>query len=232
MIIQWQGGTSPVIATRPPAIPQTRRQGWVVWEHQIRIFAEAFLRTYRLPRGKITILDAGCGIGSALPIFRTAYPEAELFGCDLDPDHILECEWRWGTFAKLACEDVQKIEGYWSVIYLSNVLEHLDEPWAVARRLSGMCDVLYVMVPYRETCEGLPITAATGGEHKHFFTEQSFDRLCDDSLQVTSKVVRTPGAWGITRRRELAYRAKAVLQRRPFDKQRQIIYRIAGRLAL
>jgi len=115
------------------------------------------------------------------------------------------------------------------VIYISNVLEHLDDPLAVAKRLSRMCDVLYVMVPYRETRDGSPITAETGGAHKHYFSKRSFDSLGKDSFQITCKVVRTPGAWGVRRRREWAYRVKAFLRRHPFDKQRQIIYRITRR---
>jgi len=39
----------------------------------------------------ITLLDAGCGIGSALHEIHNIYPNAILYGCDNDPDHYNEC---------------------------------------------------------------------------------------------------------------------------------------------
>jgi len=106
MIITRDGSEFARVLAGPPPIPEERRQVWAQWDKQIEIFALTFLRAFRLPRGNFSLLDAGCGIGTALAVFHRAYPQAELFGCDLDPDHISECEWRWGTFAKLICEDI------------------------------------------------------------------------------------------------------------------------------
>ena len=96
-----------------------------------------------------TLLDFGCALGDALPVYRAHFPKAKLMGVDFSSRAIEACRLRYGsigTFLEGGCETVPDVD----VIVASNVLEHLPADREVARSLLLKCRELYVVVPYQE----------------------------------------------------------------------------------
>lgn len=97
-----------------------------------------------------TILDFGCGLGDAIPVYREHFPKARLMGLDISSAAIEQCRRRHGTVAEFHQGGPGDIPPGVDVIIASNVLEHLDSEMEVVRRLMRKCADLYVVVPYRE----------------------------------------------------------------------------------
>lgn len=96
-----------------------------------------------------TIVDFGCGLGDALPIYKTCFPSAKLIGVDHSNAAILECQKAFAgiaTFVHGDAESVPKVD----VIVASNVLEHITDDKTVIEILLSKCSELYVFVPYKE----------------------------------------------------------------------------------
>ena len=96
-----------------------------------------------------TLMDFGCGLGDAMPVYRERYPRARLIGVDICAAAIEICKERYGSFAHFEQGDADCVPGA-DVIVSSNVLEHLDDDCAIARHLMAKCGHLYVITPYRE----------------------------------------------------------------------------------
>lgn len=117
---------------------------------QTRQFAEAQIPLLDLPRSfSGRLCDFGCGAGDAIPVYRQAFPSAELIGIDFSHDAIRLCEERYGDIAQFRCcgaGDVPRVEA----IICSNVLEHIDNDEAVLDALLARCEKAFVIVPYKE----------------------------------------------------------------------------------
>lgn len=88
------------------------------------------------PDEKIRILDVGCACGANLLHIKNQYKEAELYGIELNP-HAAE---NATTFAQMLMADIEsaKLEyppGFFDYIILADILEHLQNPWEVLKRL-------------------------------------------------------------------------------------------------
>lgn len=117
---------------------------------QTREFALAQVRRLPLPRDFAgVLLDFGCGLGDALPVYRATWPNAKLVGVDFSADAIEQCKRRHGDVASFVRADHTDCPAA-DVIVCSNVMEHLDDDLGVARALAARCRTLYVVVPYRE----------------------------------------------------------------------------------
>ncbi len=135
---------------------------------QTRSFAEAQIKYIKLGRNfNGTILDFGCGLGDAMPVYRMAYPHASLVGADISSAAIKQCVEKYGEIASFICSDHEGIPNA-DVIISSNVLEHLDNDVQVAQSLTRKCDKLFITVPYREE---LLIEEHVNTYHKHYFKE-------------------------------------------------------------
>ncbi len=98
---------------------------------------------------KGTILDFGCGLGDAIPVYKEYFPEAQFIGVDISSSAIDSCRMKYGSIADFIhgdCGVVPEVD----VIMASNVFEHLSGDREIARRLLGKCKHLYIIVPYRE----------------------------------------------------------------------------------
>ena len=119
-------------------------------EEQTRYFAEAQCRFFRMHRNfSGTILDFGCGLGDAFPVYRKFFPKAKLLGVDFSESAIEICKQKYGDFVEFVrgeARDVPEVD----IIVASNVLEHLKNDKEITNILCGKCKELYLTVPYRE----------------------------------------------------------------------------------
>jgi SAM-dependent methyltransferase len=144
------------------------------WENlggrtQTRDFAEAQSKYIALPKKFAgTLLDFGCGLGDAIPVYRKYFPAARLVGVDFSEAAIDKCRESYGSIAQFVCGDHQGCPEA-DVIVTSNVLEHLENDQEVASILLSKSKELYIVVPYREQY--------LIDEHLRAYDKHSFDAL-------------------------------------------------------
>lgn len=145
---------------------------------QTRWFALAQVRRMPLPRDFTgTIVDFGCGLGDAIPVYRRCFPRAELVGVDISAGAIASCRAKYGSVAKFRQGD-HAAAPECDVVIASNVLEHLDGHEQVATALLRKCRDLFVAVPYREHL------IHRRGEHVNTYDEHSFADLPRCSARI------------------------------------------------
>jgi SAM-dependent methyltransferase len=117
---------------------------------QTRAFANSQVSKLNIPSDfSGTILDFGCGLGDAMPIYHKAYPKAKLIGLDISEEAIKKCCDKYGHIAEFICgdyKDVPKVD----IIISSNVFEHLSNDKLIAKHLLDKCQQLNIIVPYQE----------------------------------------------------------------------------------
>lgn len=129
-----------------------------------------------LPRdfsGKI--LDFGCALGDAIPIFKEAFPHAKFTGIDISEEAIKICKENYGQIAKFISGTHTDIDQT-DVIIASHVMEHITDDRKVVEHLLKKCKALYIIVPYKEN----PLYH----EHVNYYEEDYFD-----VFEVLNKVV-------------------------------------------
>jgi SAM-dependent methyltransferase len=143
---------------------------------QTRNFAESQVRYLRLGRDfDGSLLDFGCGLGDAIPVYNRCFPKARLFGGDISQSAIERCQEKYGDMATFIRGDAGSMPNV-KVIVASNVLEHLTDDIGAARQLLSRCGELYLVVPYREW----PLYK----EHVHTYDEHYFSLLGECEYQV------------------------------------------------
>jgi len=172
------------------------------------------------------VLDVGCALGDAIPVWRGYYPDAELFGCDVAEVCIARCIQQFGKLAKFFKAGFEDLRGKWDVIYCSNVLEHFETPAAIAEVLLRHCKILYVMTPYRELRGGHVLTADGSSFHVVSLFRETFDSI--PGATVRSRVIRAPGAWSLPWSREIEWQLHRVLCPSLGPPPRQIVYTITS----
>lgn len=133
-----------------------------------------------------TILDFGCGLGDAFPIYKRAFPKAKLIGLDISKEAIVKCNARYGHLANFICgtnDDVPTVD----IIIASNVFEHLTNDREIAIDLLKKCSKLYIIVPYNEEMYNNPKQ-----EHVNSYTEFYFE---DFTSNISFKIFSSRG-WG------------------------------------
>jgi len=137
---------------------------------QTILFAKSLAPLIKMPpRFSGTILDFGCGLGDAMPIYREQYKSASLIGADITQAGIAKCKERYGDIAQfIQCDYTQIPEA--DVIISCAVFEHLSDQMKVAKHLLTKCADLYIIVPYKEVL-------AFGAEHVNSYDENSFSEL-------------------------------------------------------
>jgi len=96
------------------------------------------------------IVDFGCALGDAMPVYKSHYPRARLVGVDISPYAIDRCRERYADLAEFICGDESSVPPA-DVVIASNVFEHLPNHIDVARQFLAKCRDLYITVPYKET---------------------------------------------------------------------------------
>jgi 2-polyprenyl-3-methyl-5-hydroxy-6-metoxy-1,4-benzoquinol methylase len=166
------------------------------------------------------ILDFGCGLGDAFPIYKKAYPKAKLIGLDISEEAILKCNEYYGHLADFICgthKDVPKVD----IIIASNVFEHLSDDKEIAKDLLRKCNQLNIIVPYNEIDHNNPMH-----EHVNFYTEFYFDDL---SNPIIYKIFISKG-WGqagIYAYYNIYFKniVRVLLGRKKLERPKQIIFK-------
>ena len=198
------------------------------WENaegraQTRDFAEALLPHLGLDdtfRG--ALLDFGCGLGDALPVYRRHLPRAELLGMDISEQAVRKCRQRYGDIAHFTQGEAAQAPAA-EVIVASNVLEHLNDDVGTARTLLARCRHLFVVVPYREW----PLDA----EHVRSYDDSSFAALRPVARVVFASRSWSEFGWRLWRKVYLK-NALLTLTGRPRRRRKlQVLYRFRGAAA-
>lgn len=168
------------------------------WDRQIRLFARYFLANAVLPKDeKFTLLDVGCGTGSALREIKRIYQQSDLYGCDIEKEHVDLSVQLNDEFGKFFCSDILRVTGFFDVVYASNILEHLPFWKDATYHLLEIARQVYVMVPYEEILEAQTQNGhAAIDMHINSFGLKSFDFLLPQGISVESRVILAPVAWG------------------------------------
>lgn len=96
-----------------------------------------------------SLLDFGCGLGDAIPIYKQAYPCARLIGIDISQSAIDQSRDKYGDIAEFMQGDHNNVPDV-DIIIASNVFEHLSNDRDIAKHLLNKCTSLFIIVPYRE----------------------------------------------------------------------------------
>lgn len=187
-------------------------------------FARAFVSQVSLSRTEeLSLLDLGCALGDAIPVFRKAFPRARLYGCDISAVSIDRCRKDFGELAEFFVGGIDDLDRRFDAIYISNVVEHIENYIEIcAELIEHWCTHLLIMVPYKELHNGKVITPELGLYHVASFDETSFDTILTDTLASSHRVFPVPGIWGESRVKSVV---KKILGR-PVDDRSQILFHL------
>jgi hypothetical protein len=224
--------------------PNTRARSELVftegghWEqnqgpNQTRRFAECLLEHVRMPWSDFSLLDVGCALGDALPVWHRTYPTAKLYGCDVAESAVRRCRERYGHLAEFFRASFEEIEGFWDVIYCSNVLEHFEQYSEISAWLLAHCKVLFALTPFAELRDGSPLRPGRQDERAHHVVtlyRDSFDELIESgkASRIETAIFGCPGGgWGLTRRQRVRLMLGVILKNRYITQEPlQILYAI------
>lgn len=145
--------------------------------NQTTQFALSQLSKLNIPRDfSGTILDFGCGLGDALPIYRKAFPYAKLIGLDISDEAISICRKNFNHLGEFIAGDFRDVPEV-DIIIASNVFEHLSNDNEIAAELKKRCKTLYIIVPYKEELE-------ENNEHINSYNEESFNAISKKSYRI------------------------------------------------
>lgn len=123
-----------------------------------------------------TLLDFGCGTGEAFQTYRSVFPDAKLFGVDHAPAAIDIARAKFSTIADFSTS-VNEHRPQFDYVICSNVLEHVEDPDAMARDLLRYASQAVIIVtPYKEK----PFDS----EHVNRFSDSSFADLNPSQVHV------------------------------------------------
>lgn len=133
------------------------------------------------------ILDFGCGLGDAIPVYRNAFKYASLIGWDISKAAIMKSRERYGNIAEFSYGDYTDIPQV-DIIIASHVFEHLSKDVKIAEHLLTKCRDLYVITPYRETL-------TPGTEHINSYDEDYFRALGQYNYTLLFSTFWGPHGW-------------------------------------
>ncbi|GHT85267.1 hypothetical protein FACS1894137_09330 [Spirochaetia bacterium] len=126
------------------------------------------------------ILDFGCALGDAIPVYKHYFPFAKFIGVDISTKGIELCKKKFGNIAMFyACniDDIPHVD----TIIASNVMEHITDNKEYVEKLLSKCHDLYIAVPYNEK---KPLHS----EHVHSYNKHSFDYLKINGMKVDTSI--------------------------------------------
>jgi hypothetical protein len=151
---------------------------------QTRLYATVLVDHLDIPRDfPGTILDFGCALGDAIPVYREAFPNSGFLGLDHSESAVSKCRSTYGEVAEFIHGDQNDVPPV-DVIIASHILEHIDNDQEVATKLLSCCRDLYIVVPFREN----PLCK----EHVHYYDENYYRSVGEYSWKVFPKL---PGNW-------------------------------------
>jgi SAM-dependent methyltransferase len=138
------------------------------------------------PGRRLRVLDVGCGDGRFLDLMRLTFGDAvETHGIDFDPEAV-DIAARSGHQTRTGTiEDADYPDGFFDLIYISHVIEHLASPRAflgTAHRLLAPGGGLHVETPNADCAEARLFRRTYWGgyhfpRHWHLFTPETLRAL-------------------------------------------------------
>lgn len=205
-----------------------------VWEQkhgpqQTRRLALSFHRAIAVPLDVHSVLDLGCSLGDALPVWKARYPEIRLFGCDVTDNAVRRCQERFGHIATIFKSGFEDLAGHYDAIYCSHVLEHFEQHVEIAAHLLQYCRILYALVPFNELRDNRPLRPSDGDWHVASLYSDSFDELVRSRAaeSIETKVIPFPRVWWRRAAGLMLRAARSALTGKPqFQEQLQIVFTI------
>jgi O-antigen biosynthesis protein len=103
-----------------------------------------------LKTNEVLICDAGCAEGQGTNLFKKQFPKIRIEGIDFSEVAINKAKEMYPelSFKK---DDIYQLENDYEVIFVSNVLEHFEEPFTLIKNLLNKAQQhLIIMVPFQE----------------------------------------------------------------------------------
>ena len=102
---------------------------------------------------KLSICDFGCALGQAVDVLHTSL-KTEVCGVDFSEQAITAAQSRFSQYKfvkkDIVNDDMSDIS--FDIGYVSNVLEHIPDPWRTAKNISQCISrYLIIMIPFRES---------------------------------------------------------------------------------
>jgi len=187
---------------------------------QTRQYAMALVNHLEIPKDfGGSILDFGCALGDAIPVYKEACPGAELWGLDHSLEAISKCQKEYGDLAKFIQGDQNDIP-FCDKIIASHILEHIQDDHEVVRQLLSCCHDLYIVVPFRET----PLCS----EHCNFYDEHYYEPIGKFTWKVfpNNPNIRT---WGFFLENYLKNFLRPFLGRKRVQRWKVILFHFSAR---
>ena len=152
-----------------------------VWEKkqgrcQTEGFAKSLLKYINIPSDfSGTLLDFGCGLGDAIPVYKEKFPLAKLIGMDISQSAVDKCREKYNAIATFMQGDHSSAPEV-DVVISSNVFEHLSDDRDIAKHLLLKCRYLFIVVPYKE----MPLCS----EHINSYDENYFLELSEYNYKI------------------------------------------------
>ncbi|MBU4285007.1 methyltransferase domain-containing protein [Patescibacteria group bacterium] len=152
-------------------------------------------------QSQIKILDVGCGSGGALDVFRESCRGALTTGIDFDERAINITAAKGHSVIKAKIEDVELAKENFDIIYSSNVIEHVSDPFqmfqkvAFALKPSG---IFFCETPDFDSVDSKLFAKSGhwGGFHfpRHwtFFTPKTLEKIADKAGLKLEKIKHSP----------------------------------------
>lgn len=162
-----------------------KRFGSGDWEqkdgrNQTRAFAQSQMSLLNIDKNfEGSILDFGCGLGDAFPIYKKTFPKAKLIGIDISEEAIKKCKEKYSGLAEFISGshlDTPPCD----IIIASNVFEHLSNDISIARHLKDKCKELNIVVPYNEQLN----REQSCDEHVNSYNKEYFKELGNHTSRV------------------------------------------------
>lgn len=142
------------------------------------------------------VLDAGCGEGFVATYLAQRLPDLPLLGTDSQREAVVFAKTQTPPSARWIVGDVSALplkDESVPVVLCIEVLEHLEDPWAVVEELRRVCSGLLILsVPSQpffalaNLARGKNLrTLGDDPEHVSHWTARTFLRLLDKRVKVT-----------------------------------------------
>jgi len=162
------------------------------------------------------ILDFGCGLGDAMPIYKKAFPKAKLIGVDISEKAISLCKKKYGGIANFINGEFSEVPIV-DVIISSNTFEHLSDDKTIITALLERCNELFVVVPYKEKI-------IDNKEHINSYDESYFNEICKCDYNIFISKGWSQFGFDLWFNIYLKNLARPFLGKKLADRSKQIIY--------
>ncbi len=160
-------------------------------------------KPYKVDNTKLTVLDFGCGNGNNLLSIRSNHPNWSLYGFDIGENTEVK---NIGSDITIIYDDFNKLSSsfkndYFDMIYMNNVLEHMNDPVKVIGDLSLLLKKggqIIIEVPNIDSIKfkifGRFFSSLDIPRHLYNFSPKTLTMVCEkNGLKITNiKITGSP----------------------------------------